>query len=187
MAMILTQPRALRMSWGAVSAGVVLSLVICLTLNLLGAGIGASALAPLKYQNPLQGFGFLTGAWLLISSVIAIVIGSYLAGRCAPVLGWLHGILSWSVMTLLLVYLSLSFAGSALNTTLNAAGQAANAVVNSAQDGNSGQSSMQALADTAQQHLQKNGIDPGGALTPQIETQVRISVDHAARNIARAT
>jgi hypothetical protein len=189
MAMILTQPRtALRMSWGAVFAGVVLSLVAGLILNMLGAGIGASALAPLKYQNPLQGFGFATGAWLLIASVISVVIGSYLAGRCAPVLGWLHGMLAWSVTMLVVVYLSLSFAASALSAADNVAGQALNAAAVSNRDGgNAGQSGAQALANTAQQQVQQNGIDPNAPVTPQMDAQARVTADNAAHNVARAT
>jgi hypothetical protein len=199
MATILTQPRALRISWGAVFAGVVLSLVTVMILNLLGAGIGASALAPLKYQNPLHGFGYATGAWLLIVSVIAIVIGSYLAGRCAPVLGWLHGILAWGVMTILVVYVAFSLAGSALNAagnvaavSANAAGQMAGAAANGAAangDVNSGmvQSNAQSLANAASQQLQQHGIDPNAPLQPQADAQLRVSADAAARNVARAT
>jgi len=199
MATILTQPRTLRISWGAVFAGVVLSLVTVMILNLLGAGIGASALAPLKYQNPLHGFGYATGAWLLIVSVIAIVIGSYLAGRCAPVLGWLHGILAWGVMTILVVYMAFSLAGSALNAagnvaavSANVAGQMAGAAANGAAangDVNSGtvQSNAQSLANAATQQLQQHGIDPNAPLQPQAEAQLRVSADEAARNVARAT
>jgi hypothetical protein len=186
MATILTQPRALRISWGAVFAGVVLSLVSVMILNLLGAGIGASALAPLKYQNPLHGFGYATGAWLLIVSVIAIVIGSYLAGRCAPVLGWLHGILAWGVMTILVVYMAFSLAGSALNAVgnvaavgANVAGQMAGSAANGAAangDVNSGtvQSNAQSLVNAASQQLQQHGIDPNAQLQPQADAQLRV-------------
>jgi hypothetical protein len=207
MATIMTQPRVLRISWGAVFAGVVLSLIAGLVLNMLGAGIGASALAPLKYQNPLQGFGFATGAWLLVASVISTVIGAYLAGRCAPLLGWLHGILTWGVMTLLVVYMALSLAGSALSAAGNAAavgatlaGQAvngaANGVANNAANSaasndqpnnNTVQSTVQSLADTARQQLQQHGIAPNGAIQPQADAQMRAAADTAARNVARAT
>ncbi|WP_158901484.1 YrzE family protein [Burkholderia sp. L27(2015)] len=204
MATILTQPRALRISWGAVFAGVVLSLVTVMILNLLGAGIGASALAPLKYQNPLNGFGYATGAWLLIVSVIAVVIGSYLAGRCAPVLGWLHGILAWGVMTMLVVYVAFSLAGSALNAagnvaavSANVAGQMAGAAANGAAangDVNNGvvtngavQSNAQSLANAASQQLQQHGIDPNAPLQPQADAQLRVAADTAAHNVARAT
>jgi nucleotide-binding universal stress UspA family protein len=194
MATILTQPRALRISWGAVFAGVVLSLVTVMILNMLGAGIGASALAPLKYQNPLHGFGYATGAWLLIVSVISIVIGSYLAGRCAPVLGWLHGILAWGVMTILVVYMAFSLAGSALNAagnvaavSANVAGQMAGAAANGDVNSGTAQSNAQSLANAASQQLQQHGIDPNAPLQPQADAQLRVTADAAARNVARAT
>jgi hypothetical protein len=199
MAMIMTQTRTLRISWGAVIAGVVLSLVTGLVLNLLGAGVGASALAPLKYQNPLQGFGFATGAWLLIATVIATVIGAYLAGRCAPVLGWLHGILSWAVVTLLVVYAALSLTSSALSAAgsaaavgANVAGQVANgatagAVNNGDPNNSTVQANVQSLADTARQQLQQHGIDPNAVDSPQNQAQMRAAADTAARNVARAT
>ena len=92
MKLLTTQSGLPRVSWGSVFAGVILSLV---------AAIGMSALAPLSRLNPLQGFGFSSGAYLIVMKVIAVFVGSYFAGRCAPVLGRLHGLLVWAVMILM--------------------------------------------------------------------------------------
>ena len=115
MRFLTTQGGLLRVSWGSVIAGVILSLTVYLILSVLGAAIGTSALSPLSRPNPLQGFGFGSGAYLIVMTVIAVFIGSYFAGRCAPVLGWLHGLLAWAVMILMIVYGATSLVGSAVN------------------------------------------------------------------------
>jgi hypothetical protein len=52
-----------------------------------GTAIGASLLNPMSQANVLRSFGFGTGVWVIVTTVIAIFTGSYFAGRCAPVLG----------------------------------------------------------------------------------------------------
>lgn len=44
-----------RISWSAIFAGVIISMVVYLLLAILGTAIGASTLDPLKEQNPLDG------------------------------------------------------------------------------------------------------------------------------------
>jgi hypothetical protein len=38
---------------------------------------------------------------MIVTTVVAVFTGSYLAGRCAPVLGWLHGVIFglWEIVT----------------------------------------------------------------------------------------
>ena len=112
MKLLTTQSGLPRVSWGSVFAGVILSLV---------AAIGMSALAPLSRLNPLQGFGFSSGAYLIVMKVIAVFVGSYFAGRCAPVLGWLHGLLAWAVMILMVIYGASSLLGTAASVAGNVA------------------------------------------------------------------
>ena len=52
---------------------------------------------------------------MIVMTVIAVFIGSYFAGRCAPVLGWLHGLLAWAVMIIVMAYGATSLVGSAVN------------------------------------------------------------------------
>ncbi|PRX23098.1 hypothetical protein B0G75_12658 [Paraburkholderia sp. BL18I3N2] len=52
-----------------------------------------------------------------MTTVIADFIGSYFAGRCAPVLGWLHGLLAWAVMILMVVYGAASLVGTTVSAT----------------------------------------------------------------------
>src|ERR1700689_5004146 len=72
-----------RISWGAVIAGVILSLIVYLTLSVLGTAVGASLLRPLSHPVPLREFGFGSGFWVIVTTVVAVFTGAYFAGRCA--------------------------------------------------------------------------------------------------------
>ncbi len=95
MRLLTTQEGLPRVSWGAVFTGVILSLIVYLVLSVLGTAIGASLLSPLSPPESMRAFGFGSGVWVILTTVIAVFTGSYFAGRCAPVLGWLHGLLGW--------------------------------------------------------------------------------------------
>jgi len=183
MAIIQTQTHSLRISWSAVFAGVVISLALGLIMLMLGAGIGASALAPLEYQNPLQGFAFASGAWLAILTAVATLAGAYLAGRCAPAFGWLHGMLSWSLVTFFCIYFAATLTGSIATTVGDTA--VFGAVVAS-HDADGTGSTMNAMVNAANQQMQRYGVYIGELQAPT-EQQRRASADATARKVARAT
>src|SRR5258708_6851410 len=108
MATLVAHDRLPRISWGAVFAGIIISLAVFLVLGVLGTAIGASALAPLQYQDPSRGFAFGTGIWAVFMTVASVLAGAYFAGRSAPVLGWLHGLLAWAVVVLFTTYVATS-------------------------------------------------------------------------------
>jgi hypothetical protein len=107
-----------RVSWSAVLAGVVVSLVTQLILNLLGIGLGASTLDPAggASDNPsATAFSIGAGLWWAISGIIAAAVGGYAAGRLAgrpqeSTAGW-HGLTSWAFTTLVVFYLLTSTLG----------------------------------------------------------------------------
>jgi hypothetical protein len=105
-----------RISWSAVFAGVLIAIVIQLALSILGIGIGLSTVDPLKEANPVEGLGTGTAIWYGLSSLIALFAGSWIAGRLAktPRLfdGIIHGLLTWSLVTLLTFYLLTTTIGS---------------------------------------------------------------------------
>ncbi len=124
-----------RISMSAVFAGVVFAMVVHLLLTLLGAGIGLSTVDP-----PAQGetpsaaaFGTGAGMWWTVSSLIALFIGGWAAGRLAGVPrksdAALHGLLTWGVSTLLLLYFVSSTIGPVLGGVFNVAGTAVTAAV----------------------------------------------------------
>lgn len=126
MANLLYSERVLRLprvAWSAVFAGTVVALAIYLVLSALGTAIGSSTVDPLREANPLQGFAFAAGAAVVVVTVISLIAGAYLAGRFAPTHGWLHGVLTWSVMTLITTYLLAMLAGSAVSTAASVLGK----------------------------------------------------------------
>jgi hypothetical protein len=133
-----------RVSWSAVLAGVVVSLVTQLILNLLGIGIGAATLEPAAgvANNPsATTFSIGAGLWWAISGIIAAAAGGYAAGRLAgrpkeSTAGW-HGLTAWAFTTLLVFYLLTStlggIIGGAYRTIADAAGNVATAAGGAAQ------------------------------------------------------
>jgi MFS family permease len=179
---LLTTPGGLpRISWGAIIAGVILSLIVYLIMSVLGTAIGASLVSPMS-QNPTRGFGFGSGVWVIVTTVLAVFVGSYFAGRCAPVLGWLHGLLSWAVMTLLVVYGMASFIGSAVSAAGSVASTAATA------GAAAGNESSPSVVDSARQQVQAAIASAASAASsPEAEQDARQTADVAARGVARAT
>lgn len=142
-----------RISWGAVFGGLVIALVVQLMLSLLGIGIGMSTVEPLEESNPFAGLG--TGAliWGGITMLIALFTGGLVAGRLAGIPktidSILHGLLTFSLFTLVMFYLIITTAGTIVSgaggiawRTLSLAGQGTGAV-----------------AGKATEEITKNGID----------------------------
>lgn len=129
-----------RISWPAVFAGVALVLSVQLLLSLLGIGIGLSTIEPLEGTTPEAGtIGIGSAIWWVISILIALVVGGYVAawlsGLAVRVDGMLHGLLTWAV-TLLVSFVLLTSAlggliGGAFNvlgSTLSKAGEGVKSV-----------------------------------------------------------
>jgi hypothetical protein len=171
MAPIPAQSHWWHMSWGAIIAGVVVALVAALILLLLGAGVGAVLWT--KYQNPLQGFALAGAVWLLVAMLVATLTGAYLSGRAAPTLGWLHGLLSWAVMTLLCIAVALSLAGSLAALLDHATGVGAKAAPD-------------ITVNLANQQMQRYGVYVGELDAPS-DQQLRATADAAAKKVASAT
>ena len=110
---------ARRISWGAIFAGMVMAVVIQLLLGLVGTGIGLSTLDPLRYASPdAASLGMGAGIWWVVSSIIALFAGGWVAGHLAgspeQTDAVLHGLLTWGIATMVTVYLIASLVGSAL-------------------------------------------------------------------------
>ena len=106
-----------KVSWGAVLAGVAIALAAQFLLNLLGVGIGAAVLDPAGNDNPeTSTFSIGGGIWFVASGVIASFIGGYVAsrlsGRPSNSTGGYHGLTTWAVATLIVLYLLTTSVGA---------------------------------------------------------------------------
>jgi MFS family permease len=184
MKLLTTQDGLPRLSWGSVIAGVILSSIVYLIMSVLGTAIGASLLYPLSRPDPLRGFGFGSGVWVIVTTVLAVFIGSYFAGRCAPVLGWLHGLLSWAVMTLLIVFGMTSLVGGAVSTAGSVAARNAQVGATAANQTNTNPSVINSAKQQVQAAIASAASAPS---SPEAEQNARQAADTAARGVARAS
>lgn len=159
-----------RVSWGAIFAGAVITLVTQLALSILGLGIGASTINPLTEQNPVGGFGTGAGIWFALTTLISLFAGGWVAGRLAgmprAIDSLLHGLLTWGLATLLLFYLLTTTIGSLIGGTFRVLGSGLSAA------GTAAAASAPAIAGAAQDQMQKSGIDMS-SIRSEIEKTLR--------------
>ncbi|GMA79066.1 hypothetical protein GCM10025880_54830 [Methylorubrum aminovorans] len=126
-----------QVSWGAVFAGAATALVAQVVINLAGVAVGLASVSLDTAENPTAStFSLGAGAWFVGSGIVASLIGGLIAGRLSgkPLRGiaGLHGLVSWVVTTLVVLYLLTSAAsgvvGSAVSTVGSALGGAGNLV-----------------------------------------------------------
>lgn len=114
---------AKRISWGSIFAGVAVATVSQLLFALLGLAIGLSTINPTTEQQPMAGLTIGTAIWWVISSLISLFLGGWVAGRLAGIPrrfdGVLHGVVTWAVATFLLIYFLGTAVGSLLGGALN--------------------------------------------------------------------
>lgn len=132
-----------KISWASIWAGALIGIVLLILLNLLGLGIGFGSLDIQDEQNPAKGLGAGAGIWYLLSSLIALFVAGWVAGRLAQTRklfdGALHGILTWCVITLASLYFLtttignvIGGAGRLIGSTLSTIGQASGKAISAA-------------------------------------------------------
>lgn len=91
-------------AWGAVFAGALVALMTTLLLNLLLAGVGLVNFDPASSSEPLAGFGSTSVIGLIVINLISLFLGGFVAARldgsARRGTAALHGILTWSVLTI---------------------------------------------------------------------------------------
>lgn len=172
-----------RISWSAVFAGVLIVIVTQMLLSLLGLGVGLSTVDPVTEESPTAGLGIGSAIWYVISSLISLFIGGWVAGRLAGAPrrfdGIIHGVLTWSLVTLLTIYFLtttigslIGGAGRLLGSLVSTAGSVASSAASAAGPG---------LGDAVQDQLKKNGIDTDdldlGSLQDEVSTVLRQTGD----------
>lgn len=155
-----------RISWSAVFAGVICTLIVHILLALLGTAIGATTIDPMEEKNPLQHLG--TGAlvWTAINMLLAMAAGSYVAGRLAQREGAMHGLLMFGLSTLFTIWLAVSLASSVLGGAMNIVGSGFQAL------GSGISAAAPSVTQMAKDKLQENNINLGD-LQNELETTLR--------------
>lgn len=115
-----------RVSWGAIIAGAVVALTVHVMLAVLGIAIGASVINPLHEANPVEGIGMGAGIYFVISAIVAVLAGGYVAGALSRIQErrnrTLHGLATWALVTLLSVMLLATGLGRLVGGTMNIVG-----------------------------------------------------------------
>lgn len=182
-----------RVSWGAIFAGAVIALGTMILLGMMGSAIGFRSVDP-NSANAVNGLGIGAAIWWIITSIIALGIGGYVAGRLSGIpdkrSATAHGAAVWGVVTLVTLYLATSAVGSVLNTatsaltgTVRAAGNVAGTAAQTATAPNSPvEVSGQQIQNQAQEVL--NDVQQQ---VQQVDVQeVRQQAGRAAENAADA-
>lgn len=180
-----------RVSWGAVFAGAVVALTIGLMLNALGAGLGATAVDATARDTPSAStFGIGAAIWVLVSNLIGLAAGGYVAARLSGTSdntdGTLHGLAVWGTTFLIsAVLLGNLVAGIASTATAGAssllggvargAGSAVSAVGQQAAsraDTGTLQSMTQGVVDRVQGALSGAGGNPAAMNSDQRKAEI---------------
>lgn len=123
---ILSAPKYSSLFWPAVIAGAVLSLAAELLLNFLGIGLGLSGF---DTSSSLFKIGASAIIWLAISGIIAMGLGGWITGKfCKSTCKFTkayHGLLAWSIATLVAVTLTAMGSGAIMGGAISIANNSA--------------------------------------------------------------
>jgi hypothetical protein len=158
-----------RIRWGAVLAGLFASLTTLVVLGVLGLALG---LTSYDAGDPLSSFGLGAGIWSIVSTILAFLLGGWLAARTAATRGRGNGVLNgamvWVVAIPLVLYLLSAGLGSLLNTAgdVAATGAAAVAPAAAAAVDNAAAPAAQATAQDLGAAAQAAVVAAGEQVTP---------------------
>lgn len=115
-----------RVGWGAVFAGFFIATVVQILLNSLGIAIGLSAVSS-NADASGTAIGVGAGIWTIITSIVSVFIGAWVAGRYTSILdrgeGPLQGALVWSLSLIFVLWLGTTGIASLLSGVTGVVGQ----------------------------------------------------------------
>ena len=154
-----------RVSWGAIFAGVVVGLVVQVLLTMLGIGIGIATLDPGTADNPAAStFSIGTGIWYVVSGIIAAYTGGYIAarmsGKTVATTGALHGLTTWAVTTLLVLYMLSTAVGGIVGGAFNGISSAIGGVGNTVAEAAGPMLADANPLDAIESQIRSTGNDP---------------------------
>lgn len=112
---IALEKAGVNLSWRSIFAGLITFLALSILLSFISATIGLGV-TDLTSPNPLDNVGIGFIIWTIISFIVSLGAGGYVAGLTANRAGAIHGFLTWALGLLAILYLATSTIGSAFNT-----------------------------------------------------------------------
>jgi hypothetical protein len=141
----------------AVLSGAIVSIVVLFLLSLFGVGVGLATVdtAPGGDGTPgAAAFSIGAAIWGVITFLIALFAGGWIAGRLAgdpnKLDGLLHGVVTWALATVIFMWLTASAVSSIIGGAFSLAGTVASTTAQGAQAAASGESG-DAIANAVQQ------------------------------------
>lgn len=112
---IALEKAGVNLSWRSIFAGLITFLALSILFSFISATIGLGV-TDLTSPNPLDNVGIGLIIWTIISFIVSLGAGGYVAGLTANRAGAIHGFLTWALGLLAILYLATSTIGSAFNT-----------------------------------------------------------------------
>ena len=172
-----------RVSWGAIFAGAAIGVATLLLLTLLGIGIGMATIDPVAGGSGTPGLGALSGGsgiWLVVSQIIALLLGGYVAARLAGVPfkqgSIMHGIAVWAVATLAMFWLATTAVGAIAGGAASLLGTAGSGVAAAAEAAVPDDLSLDSLANLDQADLPapiRNALERRGLTVGEIKREAQ--------------
>lgn len=110
-----------RVSWGSIFGGVITVLAISILLSMVGTSIGLFMFDPTA-DNPTSGIGATVSVWTIISLIVSLIAGGFVAGKLAGNDGIIHGFLVWASTMIITVIIGAFLAMGAVKLTANILG-----------------------------------------------------------------
>ncbi|MBX5482994.1 MAG: hypothetical protein IRZ16_14305 [Myxococcaceae bacterium] len=145
---------ARKVSWGALFGGGVVALAVWALLYVLGIALGLSSVTP---GESLRGPALFTGIWSIVTPLVALFVGGWVAARLAGLVdrtaGILHGAVLWGLTTLVGAFVLSTALGAVLGGAVSAGGEAISSVAGA----------MKGTGGSGEQVL---GVETGDLLEP---------------------
>lgn len=124
-----------QISWRSIFAGVIAVLAISILLSLLGVALGFALLDPESATDIGNGSGTAVTIWTIISLLVSMAVGGFIAGKLAGNDGLIHGFLVWALALLFGIWFgamtinnAARLTGSAISSVTSAAGSVATGI-----------------------------------------------------------
>lgn len=162
--------RHTRVSWGGIFGGAFVALGVWALLYSLGLALGLSSI---DAQEGVGGPALFTGIWSIITPLVALFVGGYVAARMSGIVdkmaGALHGAVVWGLTTVVGAFALTMLLGTLVGTAVSAGKSAVSATASA---GQGAASQLQQSVDvTANQLLQPVNQRLREAGKPEITAQ----------------